>query len=387
MDFIVKLPPSKEPLTEVSYDLILTIVDWLTKEVWFILYKEASNAEELAYIFLWNVTALQGLPDKIISDRDKLFTSNFWMTLMRQLRLLHKMSTVYHSQTDDQTEWMNQVIKQYLREYVDYHQTNWVALLSVVQIVYNTSVNQTTDITLFFANHGYNANLFQESKKATVLTEQVNITATEMQTLHRELKQDIEFLLHWSAFYHNQHRSRGPMLKEGDKVYLLQKNIETTRSSNKLDHVKIRPFRIIRNIKKVSFELELSEDMWWKHPVFHVSLLEPASDNVPVLKQVPDNYLMEQEDQYKVEKILKYKDISKKRHYLVKWKDYLNFKNIWESEENLDRCSETIEKYLWKEHSQINKQNQILLKSWSGWMTHSKGNHSEKAWQLPQKLA
>ena len=113
----------------------------------------------------------------------------------------------------------------------------------------------------FFTNHEYNANLFQESKKATVLTEQVNVTVTEMQTLHKELKQDIKFLLHRSAFYHNKYRSKESMLKKRDRVYLLQKNIETTRSSNKLNHVKIRLFKIIRNIKEISFKLKLSKEM------------------------------------------------------------------------------------------------------------------------------
>ena len=131
------------------------------------------------------------------------------------------MSTVYHSQTDDQTEQMNQVIKQYLRKYVNYHQTNWVVLLPVTQIAYNTSVNQITDIMSFFVNHEYNVNLFQESKKVTVLTEQVNITATEMQTLHKKLKQDIKFLLYRSAFYHNKHHAGASMLKKKNKVYLL----------------------------------------------------------------------------------------------------------------------------------------------------------------------
>ena len=51
------------------------------------------------------------------------------------------------------------------------------------------------------------------------------------------------------------------MLKKRDKVYLLQKNIETTRSNSKLNHVKIRSFKIIRNIKEVSFELKLFKDM------------------------------------------------------------------------------------------------------------------------------
>ena len=104
MDFIVKLSLSKKLLTEVFYNLILTIVNQLTKKVWFILYKKVSNTEELTYTFLRNVTALQDLSDEIISDRDKLFMSNFWTALTRLLKLLHKMSTVYYSQTDDQTE-------------------------------------------------------------------------------------------------------------------------------------------------------------------------------------------------------------------------------------------------------------------------------------------
>ena len=107
MNFIVKLSLFKKLLTEVFYDLILTIVNQLTKKVQFILYKKVSNTEELMYTFLRNVTALQDLSDKIIFNRDKLFTSNFWTALTRQLRLSHKMSTVYHSQTDDQTEQMN----------------------------------------------------------------------------------------------------------------------------------------------------------------------------------------------------------------------------------------------------------------------------------------
>ena len=51
------------------------------------------------------------------------------------------------------------------------------------------------------------------------------------------------------------------MLKKRNKVYLLSKNIETTRSSDKLNHVKIRSFRIIRNIKEVSFKLKLLKSM------------------------------------------------------------------------------------------------------------------------------
>ena len=94
-----------------------------------------------------------------------------------------------------------------------------------------------------------------------ILAEQVKVIVNKITKLHRELQKNIEFLLHCSVFYYNQHHAGALMLKKRDKVYLLQKNIKITRSSNKLNHVKIRPFKIIRNIKETSFELKLLESM------------------------------------------------------------------------------------------------------------------------------
>ena len=136
------------------------------------------------------------------------------------------------------------------------------------------------------------------------------------------------------------------MLKKRDKVYLLWKNIETTRSSSKLNHVKIRLFKIVRNIKEVSFKLKLLKDMQWKHSVFHISLLEPVLDNVLILKKVSDIYLIKQKDWYEVEKILEHKNINRQRYYLVKWKNYSNSENIWELEWNLNKCLKIIKRYL-----------------------------------------
>ena len=99
-DFIVKLPVSIEKFTKVKYDTILVINDRLTKLAYFVPYKEASSAEDLAYVFLRIVVGLHGLPDEIISDRDKLFTSKFWRSLMDQMGIKLRMSTAFHPETD-----------------------------------------------------------------------------------------------------------------------------------------------------------------------------------------------------------------------------------------------------------------------------------------------
>ena len=52
INFIVKLLPSREPLTEVIYNAILTLVDWLIKKVRFLPYKKVSDIKELTYRFL-----------------------------------------------------------------------------------------------------------------------------------------------------------------------------------------------------------------------------------------------------------------------------------------------------------------------------------------------
>ena len=74
-DFIVKLPKSKERLTNVTYNSILVITDKLTKYGYFIPYKESSNTEDLVYVFLRIVVANHSLLEEVILDRDKLFIS------------------------------------------------------------------------------------------------------------------------------------------------------------------------------------------------------------------------------------------------------------------------------------------------------------------------
>jgi hypothetical protein len=82
LDFIIKLPPSKEALIGVTYDSILVVTNRLTKYAHFIFYKEGLTAEELAYTFNRNVIANYGILEEIISNRDKLFISNFWKSLI-----------------------------------------------------------------------------------------------------------------------------------------------------------------------------------------------------------------------------------------------------------------------------------------------------------------
>lgn len=328
LDFIVKLPKSQEPLTKVAYDSILVIVDRFTKYSYFLPYLESSTAEDLSYTFLRTIVANHGVPEQLVSDRDKLFTSNFWKSLMKQLGTEHKLSTSFHPQTDGQTERTNQTLEQYLRGYVNYEQDNWVVLLPTAQHAHNTSPSADRGLSPHEALFGTEPETrlslddFAPNDSATTKSKRIA-------TLHEELQKDLQFLRHRMAYYANQRRVSGPTLKEGDKVYLLRRNIKTKRASNKLDFTKLGPFEIKRKRGAVSFELRLPKKMSM-HPVFHISLLEPAHPNATLQTQPPEIEDDFQSPQYEVERILDDRLEGGQKQYLVRWKGYDHTEDTWE---------------------------------------------------------
>ena len=73
---------------------------------------------------------------------------------MDLLGIQTKLSTAFHPETDGQTEWVNQTIKQYLRHYYSWKQDDWDELLQMVEFAYISAKSETTGISPFEANYG-----------------------------------------------------------------------------------------------------------------------------------------------------------------------------------------------------------------------------------------
>src|SRR6266513_2661864 len=101
-----------------------------------------------------------------------------------------------------------------------------------------------------------------------------------------------------------------PPWKEGDKVYLRRKNIQTKRPSSKLDYTKLGPFKIRRKLSPVTFELELPKNSRL-HPVFHAALLETAPQGIPVQTILRTK----EEQEYEVREILDHRTTPKGHEY------------------------------------------------------------------------
>ena len=77
MDFIIKLPISKDLVIKVKYDNILVIIDRFTKYVRFEPYKEVTGAEELAWIVFRSLIVNYGTLEEIVSNKGSVFTLKF----------------------------------------------------------------------------------------------------------------------------------------------------------------------------------------------------------------------------------------------------------------------------------------------------------------------
>ena len=98
MDFLGPVPESRD-----GNNMILVVIDLLTKMAHFVPTTSDVSSKEVADLFLRHIFRYHGLPDHIVSDRDPKFTARFWKNLTTALGIHLRMSTAAHPQTDGQS--------------------------------------------------------------------------------------------------------------------------------------------------------------------------------------------------------------------------------------------------------------------------------------------
>jgi hypothetical protein len=186
-------------------------------------------------------------------------------------------------------------------------------------------IAEKTKILPVYTTYRYNPEAYRLVITSEVNNQAVNLQVLDLKVFHKELTADLVFFTKRIASYYNGYYSIEPMLKEGNKVYLIRQNIQTKQLSTKLDHKKLGLFKIKRIIGLVNYKLVLPKTINI-HPVFHISLLE-----LVLLGALPapitEIELVNPNIEYKIEEILDHKQVRNRVKYLVKWTDYLYSEN------------------------------------------------------------
>ncbi|GJX81736.1 putative reverse transcriptase domain-containing protein [Tanacetum coccineum] len=149
MDFITKLPKSSH-----GFDTIWVIVDRLKKSAHFLPIRENNPLDKLARLYLNRIVARHGIHVSIIYDHDGRFTSNFWKSFQKDLGTDISMSTVYHPETDGQSERTIQTLKNMLHACVIDFGKGWVKHLPLAEFSYNNSYHASIKAAPYEALYG-----------------------------------------------------------------------------------------------------------------------------------------------------------------------------------------------------------------------------------------
>ena len=117
--------------------------------------------------------------------------SKFFRFLANTLEIKLHFTLGYHPEADGQTKHTNQTLKQFLRIYCIYQQSDWSQLLSLAEFVYNNTLLSTTGISPFYANKGYRPKIHLQVENNTQITE-ANSFVTDLRVVHDNLRKAIE---------------------------------------------------------------------------------------------------------------------------------------------------------------------------------------------------
>ena len=186
----------------------------------------------------------------------------------------------------------------------------------MAQLTLNAKVSNIIKETSFFANFEKESNLFEKSRN------RVSIEATiTKENIIKRIQKNIFKTQKSSTIYQNKKRKTTSLLKKGNKVYLLIKNLKINRKrSKKFDHVKVESF-FIKVVKgRVNYELNLLVDAK-VFLVFHIFVLESTHSKTSI--QTTFRYKSQEDQEYEVEQILQQRG----QQYFIKWKGYPTSKN------------------------------------------------------------
>ncbi len=281
MNFITELSLSED------YNVICTIIYRLIKERHYVFCHWENDdilVKETIWIMLWNVYWLHDLLSSIVSNRDSQFISTMWKSLCKRLRITASLFTVYHSEINDQSKWVNQDVERKLRIYCNYMQDDWIKWISMMKFSDNSNIFLITSMISFYFNKKFHSRMSFDSDMTDYETTRERLEARKVDDIviwmkellnfdHQQLKKTkliIEVQI-------NKHR-RDITYEVNNWVWLSFRNVKTTRLCKDLKDKQLNLYQIIVKVS-IFYHLHLSVSMKHLHLMFSSKLLRLYSED------------------------------------------------------------------------------------------------------------
>lgn len=234
--------------------------------------------------------------------------------LWRLTKTEGRMSTVYHPQTDGQTERANKEIETYLRIFCTANPHNWADLVTDMEVAFNNREHSATKLSPFFLMYGLNPRLLP-----TVLPRSKVPSIEEWLQKHARAQEEANATLDYAtATMASRLHCKFKPFEKGQKVWLEMTNFNDGYPYRKLAPKRQGPFKIKEVLSPIVYRLDLRGQRKI-HDVFNACLLSPYVETIQhgpnYISQPPE--IIDGHEEHEVEAILHHKTSYGRMLYLV----------------------------------------------------------------------
>ena len=331
----------------------MSITDKFSKAVDFISDKITWNDVQWVIRLLNHLTLMNwGLLKAILTDRDLKFVTDIWKKIFEQLKVKSLLLTVYHSQTDESSEIINQTAEISLQYFLmTLKDINcWVTVLLRMQAALNNStkyfsINKTLTEVLydFWTCEALNLlwvneHIESEDKAVSRETQDANsadlmMMMTEYRLTAVDVKNIIAFaVIQMKEYYNNRHKLKFFKVSNMINLQLHQRYTILSIQNKKIEQQFVSSFRVKERIEHLIYRLELPSH-WWIHNIISIAHLKDAitADLYNWSKSDHSSSVTVDSDinHYKIDKLLRkrtrcseHRECEIITEYLIQWKRY-----------------------------------------------------------------
>jgi hypothetical protein len=249
-------------------------------------WRRRNISRKTIYLLINHVWKLHELFDTIVSDRESQFISLIWKALCEALKINIKLSTAFHSKTDEQSEIANQKMKRYLRNYCNYQQNDWINWLSIIELAFNVCESSFIELSSFMTNYDHELRMsfdfisVESIAKKRILTKKACDIFDKMKEIWNFIKKKLVTAQKSQKRQTNKTRKNSSDYKVENLVWLSIKNIKTSKSFKKLNHKMIDFYkitRILKNACELNLFSSVKNSQYFSHFVASISINKLAN--------------------------------------------------------------------------------------------------------------
>ena len=384
------------PVSRSGNRYITVFCDYLTK--WVEAFATPTvEAHVIARLLIDEIICRHGAPRYLLSDRGTNFLSKLVLEVCKLYGIRKLSTTAFHPATDGLVERFNSTLAQSLSMYVSRDHKDWDTCLPSVLFAYRVSPSEVTGDTPFYLLYGrevtlpIDVSLLPPPDPSSSIAEHRARIVRNIEISQRVAKENIQRAQQKMKAYYDQN-AREPKFEIGQRVWVYTPKVKPGLSK-KLLHRWHGPYRIVNKLSPVHYHLkncankpvetnvhanrmkiyydpsnrpilppevddagepylvadDLPDDSFQSSVEVEVGDVmdkEPVSVDAGTSKQADvnetqeansedQNYVIDNESIFSVEKLLKKRQRKGRTEYLVKWANYPIKKATWEPSENI----------------------------------------------------